>query len=194
MQVYNDRRIPIIERYRDHWATDEVAKSVASIRRKGAYASGDAVPPQKYAYNAVNSSKRDPKAPRGRWDSASQSVKRKGKGKRARRTKAPAQDVSLSPPDPGDVGVHTVDINSSLTTSSGPQDAGPSRLVDTPGMSSPLRVDYTDAPFQLRSDIPSFSLSNGPQDTGPSRLTDTLGTLSSLQVHTTDNPFRLQYL
>ena len=54
-QVYNDTGIPIIKRYKDHWATEEVAKTVASGRRKTPYCKGEATPPAKYAHNAANS-------------------------------------------------------------------------------------------------------------------------------------------
>lgn len=137
-QVYTDPRIPIIQRYRDNWATDEVAKTVAGARRKGAYASGAATRPAKYDYNVANSSKRDPKAPRDRWNSVTQSVNPKGKGKATQQTKEQMQDAGLrepEPPDPTNVNIHAADSHSpSLSTSIGPQDAGPSQLQNPSGM------------------------------------------------------------
>jgi hypothetical protein len=68
-QVWNDSRIPIIKRYQGHWATDNIAKGYAQSLRKSAYSRGYAIPPSKYSYNAANSAKRNPKGPRGRYNS-----------------------------------------------------------------------------------------------------------------------------
>lgn len=139
-QVYNDPRIPIIRRYENHWATEAIAKTIASGRRTGAYARGEATPPQKYAYNAANSAKRNPTALRGRWDSMSQSVKYEGKGQKARRTEEGAGDVSIAFPEPldrGSTNTHVTDTRSlTLTTPDGPQDAGSSQIVDPSSMQS----------------------------------------------------------
>jgi len=136
-KVYNDPRIPIIQRYDNHWATDEIAKTIASGRRKDAYASGDATPPAKYSYNAANSSKRDPKAPRGRWNSMSGSVNQEGKGKEARRTEERAQDLRLGDmpeppePEPANPDAHTTNnLSLSRTTPSRPQDSGTNQYMD----------------------------------------------------------------
>jgi hypothetical protein len=136
-QVYNDPRIPIIQRYENHWATEEVAKKVASVRRKDAYARGEATPPKKFAYNAANSAKRNPKAPRGRLDSASQSVKLKGK---VQRTERGAHNVSTASPEPLDQGsmdIHVTNTRSlAHTTPNGPQDTGLGQTVDPSGTPS----------------------------------------------------------
>ena len=137
-QVYNDPRIPIIQRYENHWATREAAQRTASGWRKDAYSRGEATPPSKYAYNAANSAKRNPAAPRGRWDSVSQSVKHEGKGKKARRTKKQTQAVrTTSPEPPGQDDLSMVDVSTAANThprphpSPGPsesQNAGPSQI------------------------------------------------------------------
>jgi hypothetical protein len=115
-QVYNDPRIPIIQRYENHWATREAAQRTASGWRKDAYSCGEATPPSKYAYNAANSAKRNPAAPRGRWDSVSQSVKHEGKGKKAQRTKKRAQAVRTASPEPPDQGDrNAVDVSATNT-------------------------------------------------------------------------------
>lgn len=101
-QVFNDPRIPIIKRYKGHWATDEIAKTIASARRTAAYSRNEATPNPKYAHNAINSAKRNPKAPRGRWDSVSKSVGGKVKGKKAQRMEEPKPNVSVASLGPSD--------------------------------------------------------------------------------------------
>ena len=139
-QVYNDPRIPIIQRYENHWATEAITKLIASGRRTGAYARGEAIPPQKYAYNAANSAKRNPTAPRGRWDSVSQSVKPEGKNK-VRCTEEGTRNVRFASPEPLDQGntdTHVTGTRSLAlvhTTPNGPQVAGLSQTVDPSGMS-----------------------------------------------------------
>jgi hypothetical protein len=113
-QVFFDKRIPIIQRYEDHWATDAIARSIAHGRRSAAYQRGELAPPKEYAYNASNSAKRDPAAPRGRWDSKSKSVKRRGKDKKAQRTEE-AHNIGTAPPassDPDAAGNHAADVHS----------------------------------------------------------------------------------
>lgn len=94
-KVFSDPRIPIIKRYKDNWATEEVAKTIASGRRTAAYQRGEATPPTKYAYNAANSAKRNKKAPRGRWDSTSESIVRQGK-----KAQHPQQAQDATPASP----------------------------------------------------------------------------------------------
>jgi len=137
-QVYNDPRIPIIRRYQNHWATEEIAKTVASGRRKRAYLRGDVKPPKRFAHNAANSAKRNPAAPRGRWDSVSQSVKPKGKCTDAGHADhETAQDISAAPPEPLDQGsinatdAHATDTRSLMYItpgSSGLQDGSSSQI------------------------------------------------------------------
>lgn len=125
-QVYNDSRIPIIKRYKDDWATDEIAKTIASARRTAAYARKEATPNPKYAYNVANSAKRNPTAPRGRWDSMSQSVNHKHKGKKVQRTEEREQNISITLPDhveQSSVDIHTTDTHSLTRTTPGrPED------------------------------------------------------------------------
>ena len=83
--------------------TDRIAQTVASGRCKYLYAKGEATPPSKFSYNAANSAKRNPMAPRGQWDSASQSVKPKGKGKKVQCIKTQVQDASAASPGPSDL-------------------------------------------------------------------------------------------
>ena len=137
-QVYDDARIPIIQRYENHWATREAARRTASGWRKDAYSRGEATPPSKYAYNAANSAKRNPAAPRGRWDSVSQSVKHEGKGKKTRRAKKQAQTIrTASPEPPGQGDLNVVDVNTAANTHPHPHpspdpseshNAGPSQI------------------------------------------------------------------
>ena len=132
-QVYNDPRIPIIKRYKDNWATRLIAKTIAGARRKKAYGSGDAKRPEKYNYNVTNSSKRDPKAPRGRKNISITSKK----GKSALPTEEQKRDAGLREQEvqkPTDSDFHpTNPLYPPPTTSLGPQDAGPSRLVSQYG-------------------------------------------------------------
>lgn len=147
--MYNDPRIPIIRRYADHWATKEAAKRTATGWRKDAYSRGVLTRPSKYDYNAVNSSRRNPKAPRGRWNSVSQSVQPEGKGKKARCAEKESQDVrTTSPETSGQSGLNNINIDtinhpSLILPLPGPSeslDAGPSQsdphgdFVDPSGM------------------------------------------------------------
>jgi len=132
-QVYTDPRIPIIKRYEKNWATEAVAKTIAGKRRQWAYACGDAPRPQKYKHNAANSAKRNPNAPRGRWNSVSQSVERGyGKGENVRHTKGDTSTILPEALDQGNVDALITDTRSlSHTTPDRPQDASSSEAVDT---------------------------------------------------------------
>ena len=107
------------------------------MRRKHAYSCGDATPPTKYTYNAANSVKRNPAAPRGRWSSISESVKRKGKGKKAQHTERPAQDASvtstehLDQANPNAVNIDATNVHPLARPPPSPsesQDVGPNRI------------------------------------------------------------------
>lgn len=107
----------MIRRYQGRWAIDEIAKTVARGRRKGAYAHRVASPPPRYAYNAANSAKRNPAAPRGRWDSVSQSVIHKSKGKKVQRAEEQTQDVRVASPALSNQGsVNTADVRLALSS------------------------------------------------------------------------------
>ena len=150
-QVYNDARIPIIKRYKNHWATEGIARSVAAGWRKIHYRNEDIVPLQRYAQNAINSLKRDPTAPRGRYNSVSKSVKRKVK--KAQHTEEQVQGSS----DRSDPNVHVTDVHPLVHPTPGPSDLG---QTDPNGCSiwQPLQqgvIDYTRNdqadPFGMRS-------------------------------------------
>lgn len=134
-QVYNDPRIPIIKRYANNWATREIARTVALSRRKYKYACGLATPPPRYFYNRGNSAKRDPKAPRGRWNSVTGSVQHEGRAARHTQLFQGAGAISPDPthPDASDVqfdlGLHDTDARNVNM-----RDLGECRL-DTPAPS-----------------------------------------------------------
>ena len=93
---------------------DKIAKTTASGRRRGAYSRGEAIPSSKYTHNAANSKKRNPKAPRGRWDSVSQSVVHKDKGKEAQHAEERAKGSGPAPSGPLDKGssnIYTTDTH-----------------------------------------------------------------------------------
>lgn len=141
-QVFNDERIPIIKRYANHWATLESAKRSAASWRKDGYKHGYIRPPEKYAYNAANSAKRDPAAPRGRWDSVSQSVKCKGKGKKRARAR---NDRTPSPTPSDRDNQNMVDIN---TMNARPL-APPLPVLSESQDSNPSQVDPLGRPHWL---------------------------------------------
>jgi len=82
-------------------------------------------------------------APRGRWDSVSQSVKHEGKNK-VRRTEEGTRDVRIALPEPLDQGstdTHVAGTRSPAlvhTIANGPQDAGLSQTMDPSGMLDPV--------------------------------------------------------
>ncbi|KAJ7028736.1 hypothetical protein C8F04DRAFT_52437 [Mycena alexandri] len=59
-------RHPILKRYVNDWAAEELAKQFIKNRRRGAYRKQKLERPAQYAYLKDNSAKRDPSAPRGR--------------------------------------------------------------------------------------------------------------------------------
>ncbi|KAJ6623838.1 hypothetical protein B0H10DRAFT_2008640, partial [Mycena sp. CBHHK59/15] len=63
--VARDRH-PILERFHNDWATEEMVKQYIANRRNTAYRRGDLEVPEKYKYLKANAAKRDPSAPRGR--------------------------------------------------------------------------------------------------------------------------------
>ncbi|KAJ6610248.1 hypothetical protein B0H10DRAFT_2438094 [Mycena sp. CBHHK59/15] len=63
--VARDRH-PILERFHNDWATEEMVKHYIANRRNTAYRRGDLEVPEKYKYLKANAAKRDPSAPRGR--------------------------------------------------------------------------------------------------------------------------------
>ena len=140
-QVFNDPRIPIIKRYRDNWATEEIAKTIASGRRMEAYQHREATPPAKYAYNAANSAKRNQKAPRGRWDSTLESIV--CQGKKAQRLPQ-VQDAAPASPVPspqGETDVPATDSHSRLTYTTPGElltATSPSQIADSSGTECPL--------------------------------------------------------
>jgi hypothetical protein len=150
-QVFHDKRIPIIRRYDGHWATEKIAITVAHGRRGVAYRRGELARPKEYAYNASNSAKRNPKAPRGRWDSKSNSVKRRGKGRKAPRTEQQEHDISTAPPVPLDRGAvddHAADVHSpSQIASFELQDPSSSPAVNPSGRQNSATSPPADASF-----------------------------------------------
>ncbi|KAJ7653020.1 hypothetical protein B0H17DRAFT_1186397 [Mycena rosella] len=59
-------RHPILQRYVNDWATEEIVKQFIKNKRRHGYKKGFLVPPAEYAYLKANSAKRNPSAPRGR--------------------------------------------------------------------------------------------------------------------------------
>ncbi|KAJ7131800.1 hypothetical protein C8R43DRAFT_1133477 [Mycena crocata] len=59
-------RHPILKRYVNDWATDELAKQFIRNRRRNEYKKGTLQRPAEFAYLKANSAKRNPSAPRGR--------------------------------------------------------------------------------------------------------------------------------
>ncbi|KAJ7745838.1 hypothetical protein DFH07DRAFT_776603 [Mycena maculata] len=57
---------PILLRYENHWATEEIAKQYIKNKRRLGYDNGSLEVPAEYGYLKANSAKRDPSAPRGR--------------------------------------------------------------------------------------------------------------------------------
>ncbi|KAJ7661452.1 hypothetical protein DFH06DRAFT_374050 [Mycena polygramma] len=60
------KKHPILERYENDWATEEIAKQAIKNKRRTSYKNGSLEVPAEYAYLKANSAKRDPSAPRGR--------------------------------------------------------------------------------------------------------------------------------
>ncbi|KAJ7780646.1 hypothetical protein DFH07DRAFT_949876 [Mycena maculata] len=60
------KRHPILKRYVNDWATEEIVKQYIKNKRCHGYTKGFLEPPAEYAYLKTNSSKRDQSAPRGR--------------------------------------------------------------------------------------------------------------------------------
>ncbi|KAJ7086218.1 hypothetical protein C8R44DRAFT_893673 [Mycena epipterygia] len=58
-------RHPILKRYVNDWATEELVKQYIKNKRRRAYQKGWLETPAQYAYLKANSAKRDPSAPRG---------------------------------------------------------------------------------------------------------------------------------
>ncbi|KAJ7463886.1 hypothetical protein B0H11DRAFT_2240829 [Mycena galericulata] len=59
-------RHPILKRFHNDWATEEMVKQYIKNRRNMAYRRGDLDVPEKYRYLKGNAAKRDPSAPHGR--------------------------------------------------------------------------------------------------------------------------------
>lgn len=135
-QVYNDPRIPIIKRYANYWAIREVARTFTSGRRKYSYRCGTAIPPSRYAYNRANSAKRNPKAPRGRWNSVTKSVQPEGKA--TRHVRRPFQDPGIV----SHTDVHDVDTRNIDTPTPGPSQTVVDYSANTFGLTpGPSHVD-----------------------------------------------------
>ncbi|KAF7332812.1 hypothetical protein MSAN_02432400 [Mycena sanguinolenta] len=77
------KRHPILERYQNDWATEELAKQYIKNKRRHGYRKGFLDCPSQYAYLKANSAKRDPSAPRGRRVAAARNAKILGKKKAA---------------------------------------------------------------------------------------------------------------
>ncbi|KAJ7760573.1 hypothetical protein B0H16DRAFT_577321 [Mycena metata] len=60
------KRHPILERYFNSWATEEIMKQFVKNRRNNKYKTQELEVPEKYGYLKANAAKRNPTAPRGR--------------------------------------------------------------------------------------------------------------------------------
>ncbi|KAJ7845963.1 hypothetical protein B0H14DRAFT_3454699 [Mycena olivaceomarginata] len=101
-------RHPILKRYENDWATEELVKQYIKNKRRHGYRKGFLERPAQYDYLKTNSAKRNPSAPRGPRVAVRRSkkvaekkaaVKAKGKSKAKPRTKQVVEDDDESMSD-----------------------------------------------------------------------------------------------
>lgn len=85
-------RHPILRRYNNDWATEELVKQYLSNRRKNHYKKGYLTVNPKYAYLKANSAKRDPSASRVK---KARTVAAKRVAAKARKEKGKARATSM---------------------------------------------------------------------------------------------------